>query len=165
MEPLHIMSHWEAFSIMLWICTHYHTDAEGDSAGHNKCWNQAQTARLWGVARLYSSRSSQLSHSALVFHLFSFLHRCCFSPTSYLCFPPAPDQGEAICRGNPSLILAQSSWKMYSRLTVGRCRLALGPQQEPSSALMEHYFAPCSYIYPSIFAFSLLLQSLTKQSS
>lgn len=53
-----------------------------------------------------------------------------------------PDQGEAICGGNPSLILAQRSWKMYSRQTVGRCRLVLGPQQVPGSALMEHYFHP-----------------------
>lgn len=65
---------------------------------------------------------------------------------SFFPSPSAPDQGEAICSSNPSLILAQRSWKMYSRQTVGRCRLALGPQQEPGSALMEHYFQP---LHPS----------------
>ena len=65
-------------------------------------------------------------------------------PSLSLPFPlhRPPDQGEAICSSNPSLILAQRSWKMYSRQTVGRCRLVPGPQHEPGSALMEHYFQP-----------------------
>lgn len=59
----------------------------------------------------------------------------------------SPHQGEAICSGNPLLILAQRSWKMYSRQTVGRGRSVLGPQQVPGFALMEHYFHP---FHPSI---------------
>lgn len=101
------------------------------------------------------------NHPALLY--FTSPHLCTVPSLSYThplsCFlsPSATDQGEAICSSNPSLILTQRSWKMYSRQTVGRCRLALGPQQEPGPALMEHYFHP---LHPTIPPLPIYVSSL-----
>lgn len=114
------------------------------------------------VKYLFPTSLSIILFCSPLFHLPSSLH-CSLPPllstffpslSSFLSLPP--DQGEAICSGNPSLILAQRSWKMYSRQTVGRCRLALGPQQVPGSALMEHYFHP---FHPTIPPFHILYVS------
>lgn len=106
------------------------------------------------VKHLFPTSVSIILFCSPLIHLSSSPLRCFPSllrSTSSVPLPPflslslsvrPPDQGEAICGGNPSLILAQRSWKMYSRQTVGRCRLVLGPQQVPGSALMEHYFHP-----------------------
>lgn len=109
---------------------------------------------------LFPRPPSLILHFSLPLVLSSSSFSFYFSPS-----PSAPDQGEAIFSSNPLLILAQCSWKMYSRQTVGRCRLALGPQRELGSALMEHYFQPLHlsihlsslylfpihlYVYPSI---------------
>lgn len=79
-----------------------------------------------------------------------FLHRSALSTSSLLSFSPG-NQGEAICSRDPSLILAQRSWKMYSRQQADRGEMQIGPSARVWLCINGTLFAPAHPVSVSLF--------------